>query len=104
MKNSLILLFLILKIIVASGQINSESLTVINSTPKSTRVYQDENGVLKININQEHLEIIKRKGFIRYGDMGALGNGTSDDLAFIVATHALANQYGIEVKADDGAN
>ena len=104
MKNSLILPFLILKIIVASGQINSESLTVINSTPKSTRVIQDENGVLKININQEHLEIIKRKGFIRYGDMGALGNGTSDDLAFIVATHALANQYGIEVKADDGAN
>jgi hypothetical protein len=44
MKNSLILPFLILKIIVASGQINSESLTVINSTPKSTRVYQDENG------------------------------------------------------------
>ena len=103
MKNSMILLFF-LKIIVATGQINSESLTVINSTPKSTRVYQDENGVLKININQEHLEIIKRKGFISYGNMGALGNGTSDDLAFIVATHALANQYGLEVKADDGAN
>ena len=99
----MILLFF-LKIIVATGQINSESLTVINSTSKSTRVYEDENGVLKININQEYLEIIKRKGFIRYGNMGALGNGTSDDLAFIVATHALANQYGLEVKADDGAN
>ena len=104
MKNLLILPFLILKMIVATGQINLESLAVINSAAKSTKVYQDENGILKINVNQEHLEKIKRKRFIRYSDMGALGNGTSDDLAFIVATHALANQYGIEVKSDDGAN
>ena len=34
--------------------------------------------------------------------MDALGNGTSDDMDFIEATLALANQYGVDIKADNG--
>ena len=103
MRNLLILLFLIFKIIIATGQINTDTEMVIFKTIKTTKVYQDENGKLNINVNEDDLERIKHKGFVRYSDMGAIGNGTSDEMIFIVATHALANQYGFDVKADDGA-
>lgn len=35
--------------------------------------------------------------------MGAIDDGMSDDMMYIVLTHALANQYGYDVKADNGA-
>ena len=56
MKNSLILPFLIFKIIVVSEPINAYTITVFNFTSKTTQVYRDENEELKINVNQDHLE------------------------------------------------
>ncbi|MEE3085897.1 MAG: hypothetical protein VX297_03390 [Bacteroidota bacterium] len=35
--------------------------------------------------------------------MGAIGDGVLDDMIYIVATHSLANSYGLDVKADNGA-
>ena len=104
MKNRVILLFLIFNIKMVSGQPNTlEKPLVISPTSKTTRVHQDENGEFNIDVHQDDLKRFKRQGFIRYGDMGAIGNGISDDMIFIVATHALANRYGLDVKANDGA-
>ena len=87
-----------------SGQPNTlEKPLVISPTSKTTRVHQDENGEFNIDVHQDDLKRFKRQGFVRYGDMGAIGNGITDDMIFIVATHALANRYGLDVKANDGA-
>ena len=45
----------------------------------------------------------KATGYVRYKDFGAKGDGKTDDLEVIAATHAFANSYGLPVKADDGA-
>ncbi|MGB1361935.1 MAG: hypothetical protein ACPG7V_01685 [Flavobacteriaceae bacterium] len=104
MKNRVILLFLIFNIKMVSGQPNTlEKPLVISPTSKTTRVHQDENGEFNIDVHQDDLKRFKRQGFVRYGDMGAIGNGITDDMIFIVATHALANRYGLDVKANDGA-
>ena len=104
MKNLLIFLLLIFNTIIVRGQINSQYKSIhINSTEKPTVVKQNENGNLKINVNLNDLKRFKSQGFVRYSDLGASGNGVSDDMLFIVATHALANQNGYDVKADNGA-
>ena len=40
---------------------------------------------------------------VRYSDFGAKGDGKTDDMDAIVATHAFANQHGLKVKANEGA-
>ncbi|MDG2169212.1 MAG: hypothetical protein P8L44_14940 [Opitutales bacterium] len=53
--------------------------------------------------SEEDIQIFKEQGFIRYSDLGAKGDGTTDDIDAIAATHDLANQHGLQVKADAGA-
>jgi hypothetical protein len=102
MKNLMTLLFLTFKIILVSGQINPEIKKIISISSKNTQVYPNENGDLVINVNEEDLKKFLKEGIVSYGDMGAIGNGISDDMIYIVATHALANQYSFNVRADDG--
>lgn len=45
---------------------------------------------------------IHAQQFLTYEEFGAVGDGKTDDLAAIVATHAAANQRGLPVKATDG--
>ncbi len=40
---------------------------------------------------------------VYYSEFGAIGDGKTDDLAAIIATHEYANKYGIPVRADAGA-
>lgn len=54
-------------------------------------------------ISPEDVASFLEDGFVRYSDFGAKGNGVSDDIDAIAATHAFANKHGLEVKADDGA-
>jgi len=42
-------------------------------------------------------------GFVSYSDFGAKGDGKTDDINAIAATHAFANQNGLNVKGDEGA-
>lgn len=55
--------------------------------------------------NPVEKDILKFKaaGFVRYSDLGARGDGITDDMDVIVATHAFANLQGLPVKADPGA-
>ena len=47
-------------------------------------------------------QLIER-GWVRYGDFGAKGDGKTDDVRALAAAHAFANEHGLPVKADDGA-
>ena len=69
----------------------------------STKVLRDDQDRLKINLNLKDLNQFKKQGSVNYSDFGAIGDGISDDVIFIRATHAVANYYGFDVKADDDA-
>lgn len=43
---------------------------------------------------------IKNRGEVHYSDFGAVGDGQTDDMEAIIATHAFANQENLPVKAD----
>ncbi len=78
-----------------------ESYFYVNEN--STQVNSDVHNELIINLNRQDLNLIKKKGVINYSDLGAIGDGVSDDAIFIKATHEVANHYGFDVKADDDA-
>ena len=66
-----------------------------------TKVIKDEDGLLKINLNNQDLNRFKKNEIVYYSDLGAAGDGISDDMIFIRATHAIANRFGLNVKADN---
>lgn len=43
------------------------------------------------------------RGWVGYRDFGAKGDGKTDDIKAIAATHAFANEHGLKVKAEDAA-
>jgi len=47
---------------------------------------------------------IETRGFVRYSDFGAVGDGERDDFDAIIAAHAFANEHELPVKADEGAS
>jgi hypothetical protein len=47
-------------------------------------------------------ELIKR-GYVKYSDFGAKGDGVSDDYNALFAAHEFANAHGLDVFADEGA-
>jgi hypothetical protein len=75
---------------------------VITSQKEKTRVYT-ENGTLQVNVSPKEVRRYKAAGLVRYRNFGASGNGKTDDMDAIAATHAFANLHGLSVKADDGA-
>lgn len=87
----------------AQGQSKNMSENVVITTQKSeTKVQANENGELYLNVSPKDVLRFKAKGLVRYSDFGATGDGKTDDIDAIAATHAFANQYGLLVKADDG--
>ncbi len=76
---------------------------VITSQKGKTKVRSNENGELLINVSPKDVSAFKANGVVRYCDFGARGNGKTDDADAIAAAHAFANQYGLSVKADEGA-
>src|SRR5690606_2670726 len=106
MKYKLLLFFLFACIGgIAEGQTNSPQENVtITSNKKKTKIRTNETGGLQINISEANLLKIKKKGFVQYSDLGAKGDGKTDDMDAIAAAHAIANQEGLPVKADKGAN
>jgi len=106
MKTILLVLFLVSGIFsMAPGQTRNPLETVIIKTEKGkTRVWTNENGELLLNAAPEDILRFKANGMVRYSDFGAKGDGKTDDIDAIAATHAFANQEGLSVKADDGAN
>lgn len=76
---------------------------IINIKKGKTEVISNRNGQLQLNVSAEEAAKMKSKGFVSYSDFGAKGNGKTDDMPAIAATHAFANENGLQVKADDDA-
>ena len=88
----------------APGQSKSQlENVVITSEKNKTLVQSNENGELLINVSPGDLRKFKDRGVVRYSDFGAIGDGKTDDIDAIAATHAFANQNSLSVKADAGA-
>ncbi|MDP4680620.1 MAG: hypothetical protein NWS46_09665 [Cyclobacteriaceae bacterium] len=75
----------------------------MTSEKKKTQVGTNENGKLHVNVSPKDVSKFKAIGLVRYSDFGAKGDGKTDDIDAIAATHAFANQQGLLVKTDDGA-
>jgi hypothetical protein len=56
-----------------------------------------------VNISQMDADKFKAIGVVSYSDFGAKGDGKTDDMKAIAATHSFANQHDLKVKADDRA-
>lgn len=105
MINKTLLLFIFLSYSIASlaQKKGSPENTVITSEKGEIRVQAGENGNLNVNVSPKDVTKFKAAGLVRYGDFGAKGDGKTDDIDAIAATHAFANMHGIRVKADDKA-
>ena len=100
-QNKYILFFLIF--IFFNSHLNSQKIDIIVSGESNTGTTILNNETFKINLNENDLKSFKHRGFISYGDMGAAGDGKSDDINFIISTHHIANKYGLAVRANQGA-
>lgn len=76
---------------------------LISSEKKKTGVNTTIKGELQVNVSPKDLHKFKNRGWVRYSDFGAKGDGKTDDIDDIAAAHAVANLYGLSVKADEGA-
>ena len=104
MKHTVFILFLFACAIVSRAQTErTAENVVITSNNKKTRIHTDENGILQVNVSRKDSRRFKEKGRVSYGDFGAKGDGKTDDIDAIAATHAFANLEGLFVKADNGA-
>ena len=65
-------------------------------------MFTDKNGVLHVNVLPKDVLNFKALGFVHYSDFGAKGDGKTDDMDAIAATHTFANQHQLRVKADEG--
>jgi len=103
-KSLLFSFFLLFFTILLQGQTsNPGENVVITYTEKKTRVRTNNDGELHVNVSPEDVIKFKASGLVRYSDFGAIGDGKTDDIDAIAATHAFANQQSLSVKADDEA-
>ena len=76
---------------------------LISYEKKKTFVKTSEKGELQVNVSPKDLHKFKNRGWVSYRDFGAKGDGKTDDIDNIAAAHAVSNQNGLSVKADEGA-
>lgn len=82
---------------------NPRDHMVITSDKPNIFVQSNARGELEINVSEKNLLRLRAQGHVKYSDFGAKGDGKTDDIDAIAAAHAVANQEGLPVKADDGA-
>lgn len=81
----------------------SHETVLITSQDGVTAVSADKKGNLHLNVSPKDVRKFKALGTVQYSNFGAKGDGKTDDINAIAATHAFANQEGLLVKADQGA-
>ena len=102
-KYSYLLIFFISLIPFLHGQTKSTlENAVITSKKKKTQVFTNKNEVLHVNVSPKDVLKFKALGLVHYSDFGAKGDGKTDDMDAIAATHAFANQNQLMVKTGEG--
>ncbi|MBO9615999.1 MAG: hypothetical protein J7619_25120 [Dyadobacter sp.] len=86
----------------AQNKGSAESVTVTSENTK-TGVQTNDKGELQVNVVPKDVRKYKAAGVVRYADFGARGDGKTDDVDAIAATHAFANVHRLPVKASDDA-
>ena len=86
----------------AQNKIPLQNITITSNAQK-TEVIIDDKGELHLNVSPTDALKFKTAKLVHYSDFGAKGDGKTDDIDAIAATHAFANQHGLMVKADVGA-
>jgi len=92
---------------VAQGQTASpaeKAVVVTIADNQKTQARTSSNGELQVSVSSKDLQTFKKRGWITYRDFGAKGDGKTDDIDAIAATHAFANQQRLPVKADKSAS
>jgi hypothetical protein len=91
-------------VVLALGQVKVPAENVLIRTDnKPTSVSIGDKKELLVNISPTDLQQFIKRGWVQYSEFGAKGDGKTDDLDNIAGTHAVANQYGLSVKANEGA-
>lgn len=99
-----LLCFLLCTCMMVFGQTKGSVENVFISSKKTkTAVTTNEKAELNINVSPTDLSEFKNRGWVSYSNFGAWGDGKTDDIDAIAAAHAVANKYGLSVKADEGA-
>lgn len=98
----LVLLFICSFDLLARQKSSEEKIQLLYDQA-STSVVENEEGFLVVSISTSDLSRFKKQGYIQYSDFGAKGDGQSDDQATIVASHAVANDTQLPVKANEEA-
>ncbi|MCM4162422.1 MULTISPECIES: hypothetical protein [unclassified Arenibacter] len=102
-KYSLLIIFFFSCLFLAHGQLeNHLDNIMITSKKKKTQVKADKNGKLHVNVSPKDVLYFKAMGGVSYSNFGAVGDGKTDDMDAIAATHAFANLHALRVKADEG--
>src|SRR3546814_5418930 len=86
-----------------AGMSRAQDDIVITSHGGEIQVRAHEDGHLHINVPPDAARNFKATGWVQYSDFGAKGDGKTDDIDAIAATHAFANTHKLMVKADDKA-
>jgi hypothetical protein len=104
MRSIFIGFLLFARIIVTTGQTESRTDKVtITAVGAKTEVRTNANGELQVNVSPSDVQSFKTRGWVSYTDFGAKGDGKTDDIDAIAATHAFANRQGLMVKANNSA-
>ncbi|RYF62534.1 MAG: hypothetical protein EOO39_30110, partial [Cytophagaceae bacterium] len=104
MKFGLLIVLSLTCVVVARAQTNGlPDQVVITAQNQKTQVSTNESGGLLVNVSPKDVSKYKAGGVVRYSDFGARGDGKTDDIDAIAATHAFANLHGLSVKADGSA-
>lgn len=85
------------------AQKSTTSLDVTIEMGKKTNTELMEDRSILVTLATKDIDQMIGRGYITYNNMGAIGDGASDDMPYIVATHAVANEYGLSVRANQDA-
>jgi hypothetical protein len=103
-KNILLSTIIIASIHICKAQSTKANQNIsITSLNSPTKVRTDDKGQFLVNVSPSETKKFKATGIVSYTDFGAKGDGKTDDIDAIAATHAFANQHQLKVEANDQA-